>query len=286
MIFLKDVNTVNTLFQKREPLVAKIQQETRDIFNSTINLILLDDYRTMNINEKLKLFEYIKENKTVTIDAEYLKNPNLSVDHLLSIHKNEISWNIIKEIAKKDEISKNMIEYIKRLTYKMTQLFPFDDELLQFLSCLSPKSFNCTNWKLLANTCRYTNIISADDFKFFYKQLEKFEIDLSINKEIFCNLNVSNNLMKFYNHKDIKQKYCMMSKLASSLLCLPFSNSEIERMFSQFKLTKTQLRISLNDDTIEGLMLLKMNSDLLDIKDKKILQKICERYVKLFEKRI
>ena len=56
--------------------------------------------------------------------------------------------------------------------------------------------------------------------------------------------------MKFYNHKDIKQKYCMMSKLASSLLCLPFSNSEIERMFSQFKLTKTQLRISLNDDTI------------------------------------
>ena len=87
-----------------------------------------------------------------------LKNPNLFVDHLLSIHKNEISWNIIKEIAKKDEISKNMIEYIKRLTYKMTQLFPFDDELLQFLSCLSPKSFNFTNWKLLAN--RYTNIIS------------------------------------------------------------------------------------------------------------------------------
>ena len=120
MIFLKDVNTVNTLFQKREPLVTKIQEEIRDLFNSTINLILLDDYRTMNINEKMKLFEYIKENKTVTIDAKYLKNPNLFVDHLLSIHKNEISWNIIKEIAKKDEISKNMIEYIKRLAYKMT----------------------------------------------------------------------------------------------------------------------------------------------------------------------
>ena len=41
MIFLKDVNAVNTLFQKREPLVTKIQEETTDIFNSTINLILL-----------------------------------------------------------------------------------------------------------------------------------------------------------------------------------------------------------------------------------------------------
>ena len=56
----------------------------------------------------------------MTIDTKYLKNPNLFVNHLLSIHKNEISWNIIKEIAKKDEISKNMIEYIKRLAYKMT----------------------------------------------------------------------------------------------------------------------------------------------------------------------
>ena len=67
-------------------------------------------------------------------------------------------------------------------------------------------------------------------------------------------------------------------------LCLAFSNSEIERMFSQFKLTKRELRISLNDDTIEGLMLWKMNSDLLDINDEKILQKIWERYVELFEK--
>ena len=46
--FLKDFNTVNTHFQKREPLV---QEDTRDLFNSTINIILLNDYRTMNIGE-------------------------------------------------------------------------------------------------------------------------------------------------------------------------------------------------------------------------------------------
>ena len=67
--------------------------------------------------------------------------------------------------------------------------------------------------------------------------------------------------MKFYNHKDIKKKYSMMAKLASSLLWLSFSNSE------------TQLWISLNDDTIEGLMLWKKNSDLLNINDDKIFKK-------------
>ena len=45
------------LFQKREALVSRIPDETNDIFNTTINLILLEEYRTMIIDEKLKLLE-------------------------------------------------------------------------------------------------------------------------------------------------------------------------------------------------------------------------------------
>ena len=97
----------------------------------------------------------------------------------------------------------------------------------------------------------------------FYKQLEKFENEIISNKKLFDDLVISKNLMQFYNNKNFKQKYSMISKLANSLLCLPFLNSEIERMFSEFKLTKTQLRTSLNDETVEGLMFWKMNVDLM-----------------------
>jgi hypothetical protein len=41
-------------------------------------------------------------------------------------------------------------------------------------------------------------------------------------------------------------------------------------MFAQFKLTKTQLRISLHDETVQGLMLWKLNGDLLDLQDPKM----------------
>ena len=76
----------------------------------------------------------------------------------------------------------------------------------------------------------------------------------------------------------------MLQKLANSLLCLSFSNSEIERKFSQFKLTKRQLRISLSDKTIEGLMLWKMNMDLININDKNIMKQLCVKYKEVFEK--
>ena len=90
IIFLKDVNAVNTLFQKREALVTKIQEETMDLFNTTINLIFLDNYRTLNIREKLKLIEYIKDSKTVKIDAKFLKDSGLFRKHMLSIYKNKM----------------------------------------------------------------------------------------------------------------------------------------------------------------------------------------------------
>ena len=96
----------------------------------------------------------------------------------------------------------------------MKILFPFNDKLLQAISCLDPESFDYNNLKWLAK--RYTNIIN-NDFPIFYKQLEKFENDIFSNKKLFDDLVISKNLMQFYNNKNIKQKYSMISKLAKSL---------------------------------------------------------------------
>ena len=57
----------------------------------------------------------------------------------------------IKEIGKQEEIAKNMLEYVKRLAYKMTTLFPFNDQLLQAISCLNPESFKSGSHKMLKN---------------------------------------------------------------------------------------------------------------------------------------
>ena len=86
---MKIITIVNSesIFQKREKLLSKIRNETKDIFNTKINLILLDKNRTMIIDEKLKLVEYLKTTKSVIIDEKFMRNLNLFVTHLLSIHK-------------------------------------------------------------------------------------------------------------------------------------------------------------------------------------------------------
>ena len=49
-------------------------------------------------------------------------------------------------------------------------------------------------------------------------------------------------------------------------------------MVSKFKLTKTQLITSLSDETVEGLMLWKINVDLIDIDDRQIMNPLCIKY--------
>ena len=140
----------------------------------------------------------------------------------------------------------------------MTKLFPFDDKLLNYLSFLNLSTFNYQDWNIL--TERFVNIIPSEIFTKFTKELQMFELELKSNK---VKLIVNKNLIKFYRHEKIKSNFQTLCQLANSLLCLPFSNAEIERTFSQFKLTKSQLRTPLSDDTVEGLMIWKMTTLML-----------------------
>jgi hypothetical protein len=198
--------------------------------------------------------------------------------HVSHAYQTNFDWDEVQNIEKREEIKRNMLEFVKRLAYKMAKLFPYDDPLLKLISSLNPENFNFDNWNTLGE--RYTHLIDSN-FSKFYKQIQKFETEKEMNKSIFESEEINKSLIKFYSHKIIKEKYDTMAKLANSILCLPFSNSEIERVFSQFKLTKTQLRTSLSDETIEGLMLWKMNSELLNINDEKILEEVCKMCEKI-----
>ena len=63
-------------------------------------------------------------------------------------------------------MDKNMLEYVKKLADKMKILFPFNDRLLQAISCLDTENFDFNNWKWLAES--YINITN-NEFLMFYK---------------------------------------------------------------------------------------------------------------------
>ena len=64
-------------------------------------------------------------------------------------------------------------------------------------------------------------------------------------------------IIEFYIDKKIKEEYKILSNLAGAILALPHSSCEVERLFSQIKLIKTEKRTNLKEENLESLILLK-----------------------------
>ena len=54
-------------------------------------------------------------------------------------------------------------------------------------------------------------------------------------------------------------RFPTISKLTKSLLSLPHSNAEVERVFSQVALMKTKLRNSLKSSTLDSILITKQS---------------------------
>lgn len=54
--------------------------------------------------------------------------------------------------------------------------------------------------------------------------------------------------------------FLYLAKFAISLLCLPWSNAEVERVFSQVNLVKTKLRNRMNIDTLNSILCIRCSN--------------------------
>ena len=61
-----------------------------------------------------------------------------------------------------------------------------------------------------------------------------------------------------------KDQYPHIAKLLATAITLPLSTAEVERIFSQLKLIKTDHRNRLNVKTLNNLLMVKLNIGLCD----------------------
>ena len=61
-----------------------------------------------------------------------------------------------------------------------------------------------------------------------------------------------------------REKYPTISELVAVTITLPLSTAEVERIFSQLKLIKTDHRNRLNINTLNKLLMVKLNLKLLE----------------------
>ena len=88
-------------------------------------------------------------------------------------------------------------------------------------------------------------------------KMKKARNKFLINNEDFDAIN-------FYWQKIMQNNYLLIINLAQALLSLSHSSAAIERAFSQLKLIKTENKSNLANDTLESLMIAKINKINLD----------------------
>ena len=77
-VFMNEVNHVSTAFERNEALVFKIEEQITKIFNQVMNLILTDNLRKTNIEEKLKLCQKKEKKKQMKEESEESEKGNKS----------------------------------------------------------------------------------------------------------------------------------------------------------------------------------------------------------------
>jgi hypothetical protein len=187
----------------------------------------------------------------------------------------------IKDDTQKKKLLKSTKEFILRGCWKMIDVLPFDNDLLKDLRCFYPHFFNFQ--KILNIGKRFEKFLLFPLYS-LSQELSKFEKNLEAMKELFSKVEKDNDekvdsqetskskkkidqkksksdvIIQFYMEKDIMREYSGLSYLAGMMVALPHTSVEIERLFSQLKLIKTDRRTCIKEENLESLILFKLSN--------------------------
>ena len=140
--------------------------------------------------------------------------------------------------------------------------FPIDDEILKSLAFLNPETINSTaTTEVIRVASKFPNIITGTELNKLDDEWRELQFmdpsDLpefsSRRKDV---VTFWGNLGKMTDTSG-ESRFPTISKLSKSLLSLPHSNADVERIFSQVTLIKTKTRNKLKTETLDALILVK-----------------------------
>jgi len=193
----------------------------------------------------------------------------------------------LKSVSKQDGISicKNFSCFIIEVLKGLKFYLPFSDLVLNNISTLDPVASSTKKWIELVN--RFPNIISETNLPDFHVELATWSQDKDLKErrnEFLIKRTDENNMevkvfdiVTFYRLDNLYRKYPLIFKLSRAILALPHSNAPIERAFSQLKIIKDDKRNSLSNETLQALLISKINK--LDLQSEEIQARMLEYFL-------
>jgi hypothetical protein len=178
------------------------------------------------------------------------------------------------------ELTEKFKDFIARACWKMGDTLPYCDTFLEDASALVPTDFEYAKWLRIGK--RFERVMIGK-YHNFTQEVDSYEKKLDTIKNLYLSIlkkPQNQGVVELYQNEDMKLNYPILSNLAGTVLALPHSSVEVERLFSQLKLIKSERRCNLSEVTLESLLLLK-TTDVSIVEDAKIYQSIVDKQISM-----
>uniref|UniRef100_H3AVF6 HAT C-terminal dimerisation domain-containing protein n=1 Tax=Latimeria chalumnae TaxID=7897 RepID=H3AVF6_LATCH len=223
----------NVMFQAKQPNIHRLTQEMNQLLRNFLSKFV----------KQSVLFSTVRPQ-----DVKYaiIDNQKLDCDLFIGLLTKALVDQLIDDGSLSRQEEKKSYSDVGNFymagTKSLIKKLPLDDQVLKDAEMLIPSS--------LAR--RFLNIIQEGQLEQLQEECFSYECDTDLPDE--------DNIEKYWGLvgklTDISdaKKYPILTKLAKAILVLPHSSANVERLFSQMTLVKTQLRNRLNNDTLEDIL--------------------------------
>jgi hypothetical protein len=177
---------------------------------------------------------------------------SLNLENYMTANPDKLDQAILKN--KYSQLILDARAYLIEMAKQIKQRCNFNDERLKHLSSISPYSFNKDYFRKLISSFKHLLDDRTDLQETIWIEYDQiirsYHVDPDLREEDF-------NIEKFWISIFKKNKNNECVKFILLILCLPNSNACVERLFSSYKLVKTDIRNQLEIETIEALIRVK-----------------------------
>ena len=234
---LKDFSRINKLFELANADVVRLGSDLLDFFYSLLQRIVIPS-RLEKVRRQ-DLFSYDFQNNLMSASCAYLGYAFVSNAERLKIPKNDL-----------DEVKQRCLTFLVQATKQVQMRLPENVTVFRDMASVSPEEvLKVTD--LTSLTSRFPNITnSVDDVNKEVRLLKVADLPEDLKSDA----------VKFWcrvrSYKDSTQvlRFENISQLALGLYSLPYSNADVERIFSKMNYFKNKVRNRMSSPTIDALI--------------------------------
>lgn len=235
---LRLINNVNKLFQSESVQIQNVYSELSRLLKTVLTNFVKEEYV-----DNFEIQSFNNEDIFLSKDEVYLG---------IDVKENQSSLNI--EYSQYNIFVECCVQFYIELVSQILKRFDFSDKLLEGLNAIEPTvALNKKNDSILQLAKLFPNLLNGKEYQELDNEVRELRnMKFSELETLAFWKNVSN--LKRANNA---RAFPILTQFVSSLMALPHSSANVERIFNIVNLNKTKTRNALDSSTLQGILFSK-----------------------------